>query len=184
MRTNTFKELMELKFTSPFEAMPGIIARLLNESYAKLVKAEPEIWQHEEAHWKEADRSVFENPNTIGACTFMSWYGKNIVGFFSFDPRPSPAYGIIGHNCILPDYRNQGFGKQQMGEALRKLRQRMIRQAQVSTSDHPFFLPAQRMYVACGFIEVKRVPWDRDLRRNMIHYEQELDNQLMEQRLK
>jgi len=50
MPTNTFKELMELKFTSPFEAMPGIIARLLNESYAKLVKDEPEIWQSEKVN--------------------------------------------------------------------------------------------------------------------------------------
>ncbi len=46
------------------------------------------------------------------------------------------------------------------------------------------FLPAQRIYAAYGFIKVQRLPWVRDLRRNMVHYEQELDNQLMEQRLK
>jgi GNAT superfamily N-acetyltransferase len=161
---------MKLTFTSPFKAKPGIIAWLLNQSYALLVETEPEIWGLEKANWEESDKSVFENPDTIGACTFLSWYGKSIIGFFSFDPRPRPAYGVIGHNCILPEYQGQGFGKQQIGEVLRKLGQNSIRQARVSTNDHSFFIPAQRMYVACGFVEVERVPWDRYPGQNMIHY--------------
>lgn len=147
---------------------------MLNQSYAQLVEAEPEIWQTEKANWEESDGNVFENPNTIGQCTFLSWYGPAIVGFFSLDPRPRPAYGVIGHNCILPEYRRQGYGRQQINEALRRLAQRGIRQARVSTSDHPFFVPAQRMYTASGFVEVGRTPWERDARQNMIHYEKEL----------
>lgn len=165
---------MELTYTSSFEAKPGIIAWLLNQSYVQLVNAEPEIWGREKANWEESDRNVFKNPDTIGACTFLSWYRANILGFFSFDPRPRPAYGIVGHNCILPEYRKQGFGKQQIREVLRKLGQLGIRQARVSTNDDLFFLPAQRMYVACGFVEMKRVPWDRDQRQNIIHYVKEL----------
>jgi GNAT superfamily N-acetyltransferase len=165
---------MELIYTSPFEAKAGIIAWLLNQNYAELVEAQPEVWEAEKANWEESDRNIFENPKTTGACTLLSWYETTIVGFFSFDPRPSPAYGVIGHNCILPEYRKQGFGKQQVREILRKFRQSGIRQAQVSTNDHPFFLPAQRMYAACGFVEVGRVPWDRDPRQNIIHYEKEL----------
>jgi hypothetical protein len=46
-----------------------------------------------------------------------------------------------------------------------------IGQARVSTIDHPFFVPAQKMYTACGFIQVKRVPFDRDPKQNIIHYE-------------
>jgi GNAT superfamily N-acetyltransferase len=167
---------MKLTFTSPFRAKAGIIAWLLNQSYAELVEAQPEIWKPEKANWEESDQDVFENPDTIGSCTFLSWYGRNLVGFFSFDPRNGPAYGIIGHNCILPEYRNQGFGKQQITEVLRKFRERSIRQARVSTSDHPFFLPARWMYIACGFTEVKRVPWVRDPSQNIIHYEKELSS--------
>ena len=162
---------MELIFTSSFEAKPGIIARLLNQSYAELFKAQPEVWGPEKANWEDADRNVFENPGTIGACTFLSWRETDIVGFFSFDPRPQPVYGVIGHNCILPEYRNQGFGKQQIREVLRKFRQIGIRQARVSTNDHSFFVPAQRMYIACGFVEVERAPWNRDTNQNIIHYE-------------
>lgn len=165
---------IELIYTSPFEAGPGVIARLLNESYAELVEAEPDTWEAEKANWKESDGKVFENPDTIGACTFLSWHEKSLVGFFSFDPRGAPAHGVIGHNCILPLYRNHGLGKQQVREILSRFRQRGIRQAQVSTNDHPFFLAAQRMYIACGFVEVGRTQWDRDQRRNIIHFEARL----------
>jgi GNAT superfamily N-acetyltransferase len=162
---------MDLRCTSPFEQEPGIISRLLDQSYAKLVRAHPELWESEKENWEEFDRDVFENPETIGACTFLTWFGKDLVGFFSFDPRPGPAYGVIGHNCILPEYRNQGFGKRQIAEILRRFKQMGIGQARVSTSDHPFFVPAQRMYTACGFVEVKRVSFDRDPKRNIIHYQ-------------
>jgi hypothetical protein len=50
MRPNHSKERTELKFTSLFEAGPGIIARLPNKSYAELVKAEPEISQSEKVN--------------------------------------------------------------------------------------------------------------------------------------
>jgi ribosomal protein S18 acetylase RimI-like enzyme len=173
MDSHSRKEI-DLTHTSPFEAGPGAIARLLNESYAQLVEAEQGLWKAEKANWEESDRNVFANPNTIGACTFLSWHGENMVGFFSFDPRPRPAFGVIGHNCILPQYRRRGFGKAQIHEILREFEQRGIGEARVSTNDHPFFLAAQRMYIACGFIEVGRTPWDRDQRRNTIHFEKQL----------
>ena len=165
---------MELRYTSPFEREPGIISGLLNQSYAELVQAQPELWESEKENWEEFDRNVFQNPGTIGACTFLTWCEKDVVGFFSFNPRPGPAYGVIGHNCILPEYRNRGFGKRQIAEILRQFEQMGIRQARVSTNDDPFFVPAQRMYTACGFVEVNRVPFDRDPKQNMIHYEMEI----------
>jgi GNAT superfamily N-acetyltransferase len=167
---------MELTFTSPFEAKPGIISWFLNHCYAELVETEPEIWEAEKANWEVSDRNVFENPSTIGACTFLSWYGPAIVGFFSVDPRPRPAYGVIGHNCILPEYRRKGFGRQQVGEALRGLTRRGIRQARVSTNDHPFFLPAQRIYTACGFVEIERTPWVVTKNKVLFITKKSLDN--------
>ena len=165
---------MNLRFTSPFEREPGTIASLLNQSYAELVEAEPENWQPEIENWEQSDRGVFENPKTVGACVFLSWAEAILVGFMCFDPRPRPAYGVIGHNCILPKFRNRGFGKQQINEILRRFRDIGIKSAKVSTNDHLFFIPAQRMYTACGFLEVKRVPWDRDPKQSMIHYEMEI----------
>jgi len=165
---------MNLRFTPPFERGPGVVAWLLKRSYAKLVATDQHNWESEIEKWEQADRSVFENPGTVGACTFLSWAEADLVGFFCFDPRLRPAYGVIGHNCILPEFQGQGFGKQQIHEIIRRFNVMGIKAAKVSTNDHPFFTPAQRMYIACGFREVKRVPWDRDPKQNMIHYEMEL----------
>jgi ribosomal protein S18 acetylase RimI-like enzyme len=105
----------------------------------------------------------------------LSFCGTDIVGFFSFDPRPQPAYGVIGHNCILPEYRNRGLGKQQIVEVLQKLRQIGLTRTLVSASSHSFFVPAQRMYIACGFVEMKRIPWERDPNQYIIHYEMNIE---------
>ncbi len=165
---------MYLRFTSPFEREPGVVAWLLKQSYAELVASDPEHFESELENWEESDRNIFENPHTVGACTFLSWANMDLVGFLCFDPRSRPAYGVIGHNCILPPFRGQGFGKQQINEIIRRFRKAGIKQAKVSTNDHPFFVPAQHMYTACGFREVKRIPWDRDARQNMIHYEMDI----------
>ena len=162
---------MRLRYTSPFKREQGIIDWLLNESYATLVETDTDLWNTEKENWKQFDRDVFENPDSVGSCAFLSWYGKDVVGFSSFDPRQRPIYGIIGHNCILPEFRGRGFGRQQIHENLRRFEQMNIRRAKVSTNDHPFFVPAQQMYIACGFREVARIPWDRDPQQNMIHYE-------------
>jgi GNAT superfamily N-acetyltransferase len=172
--TGTCKRRMELKYTSPFNCNRGIVAKLLKKSYSKLVETEPDSWAAEKDNWDQFDHDVFDNPKTIGACTFLSWIDSDLVGLFSYDSRARPAYGLIGHNCILPEYRNRGFGKQQIYETLGKFKKIGIKQARVSTNDHPFFIPAQRMYTACGFIEVKRVPWDRDHKQKIIHYEMDI----------
>lgn len=163
-----------LRFISALEGEPGIIASLLNRSYALLLAMEPEVWGPEKAAWEEADRAVFDNPGAIGACTFLTRRGAGIVGFFSFDPRPRPAYGVIGHNCILPECQNRGYGRAQVNEILRRMAGLGIKRAEVSTGDHPFFLPARRMYAACGFTEVRRAPQDRDPGQTLIYYEKSI----------
>jgi hypothetical protein len=52
-----------------------------------------------------------------------------------------------------------------------------IKTARVSTCSHPFFIPAQRMYVACGFIETGRRPLEQDPSFEFIDYVMPLDNQ-------
>lgn len=95
-------------------------------------------------------------------------------GFGSYDPRGKPEYGVIGHNCILPEFRGKGLGKQQIQEIFRRFQTIGIRTAKVSTNDHPFFVPAQWMYTASGFREVRRIPWDRNPRLSLIEYEKEI----------
>ena len=80
----------------------------------------------------------------------------------------------IGHNCVLPEFQRRGFGKRQVLEVLRRLQEKGVRKACVSTGEDPFFLPAQRMYLACGFREVERRKDGRDPRFGSIFYGRDL----------
>ena len=153
-----------------------MIAFMLKHSYANLVESDPEHWGPEVPKWEQFDREVFEHPDTVGSCVFLSWSDDQLVGFGSYDPRQKPALGIVGHNCVLPEFRGRGFGKQQIQEILRRFRAKGISCAKVSTNDYPAFIPAQRMYAACGFQETNRQPWANDASQKVIEYEMRLDN--------
>jgi len=161
---------MNPEFTSHVDERPGTIAALLRASYAELLGLCP-AWEPEQAKWEEYDRQVFACPESVGACLFLTRVHGRIAGLGSWDPRQRPEYGIVGHNCILPEFRGKGLGTQQIEEILRRFQMFGIKTAKVSTSDHPFFVPAQRMYMACGFRELRRTPWDLDPAFKMIEYE-------------
>jgi len=149
---------------------------MLKRSYADVLESDPDAWRPEEAKWEQFDREVFNHPDTVGSCVLLSWTNDGLVGFGSYDPRQRPEFGIVGHNCILTAFRGRGFGKQQIREILRRFQAIGIKRAKVSTSDHLFFIPAQRMYTACGFQETGRHSWDVDPSQNVIEYEMKLDS--------
>ena len=78
------------------------------------------------------------------------------IGMASYDPRQIPERGIIGYNCIVPEHQGKGLGKQQIMEVLRLFRSRGARRACVTTTNDGFFVPAQRTYEACGFVQVRK----------------------------
>ncbi len=168
---------MIMKFKLPHDQESGLIASILRQSYASLIESDYEQWRSEVPEWEKFDQEVFEQPETIGACIFLSWVDKQIIGFASYDPRQMPKLGIIGHNCVLPEFRGNGFGKQQIMEILCRFRAMGIMRAEVSTGDHEFFVPAQCMYLSCGFRETRRYSWTGDPSENIIDYEIELSNQ-------
>ncbi|MEW5826423.1 MAG: GNAT family N-acetyltransferase [Candidatus Bipolaricaulota bacterium] len=152
---------------------PGTIAALLRASYAGLLRTDPQ-WEDEAATWDAYDREVFDSPKTVGACLFLTRLAGRVAGFASWDPRGRPAHGSIGHNCILPELRRRGLGKLEIEEVLRRFQELGVRTAKVSTCDHPFFVPAQRMYLSCGFRETRRGAWERDPSAALIRYERRL----------
>jgi len=163
-----------MKFTPPQVQKPGTIAAILKTCYASLVASEPNLWDCEIEGWERFDIDVYEDPATIGDCTFLSWIDDKLIGFASYDPRQWPAIGIIGHNGILPEFRGRGWGKQQILEILRRFQKMEFKKAKVSTLDHPFFVPAQMMYLACGFCESRRLPWEGSQKYRLIEYEQDI----------
>ena len=164
-----------IAFTPFAEHGPGLVLSLLSRSYAAYLALDPQAARAWPADWATYDREVFERPDTVGACGFVTCQDGEPVGFASWDPRGYPT-GLIGHNCVLPALQGRGYGTAQIRRVLDILRRRGFRRARVSTGDHPFFLPAQRMYAACGFQEIGRSRLDPRVTLGMIEYELSLED--------
>lgn len=147
---------------------PGTIFRLLSECHVEILD------QQLQDKLRQFDCEVFENPETVGKCTFVTTLGTDIVGMASYDPRQAPELGKIGYNCILPGHQKKGYGKRQVLEMLRRLRKFGVRRVAVFTSEHPFFEPARKMYLSCGFSELDRQQKEPQDIYKIIHYEMEL----------
>ena len=135
---------------------PGAIYRLLLESYSDLIRDNPAWCAEWQRNWKKYDEDIFAQPHTIGECGFITRVDGTVIGFASYDPRGQAGSALVGHNCILPAFRGKGFGTLQLRELLRVLRRRGFLKAVATTCDHVFFMPARRMYAACGFKETGR----------------------------
>ena len=163
-----------ITFTPFAQHKPGVIVSLLSQSYAAYLALDPQAAQAWPADWAAYEWDVFHFPDTVGVCGFVACLDDRPIGFASWDPRQFPAYGVVGHNCILPTFRGNGYGTAQIHRMLDILRARGFQQARVTTGDHPFFVPAQRMYVACGFREIGRGLRDPRVALGMIDYERSL----------
>jgi GNAT superfamily N-acetyltransferase len=156
-------------FTPFAEHEPGLILSLLSCSYAPYLALDPQASQAWPADWAAYDCEVWEHPGTVGACGFVTCLAGQPIGLASWDPRGQPT-GVIGHNCVLPAFQGRGYGTTQIRRVLDILRARGFEQVRVTTGDHPFFLPAQRMYASCGFREIARGYRDPRVTLGMIDY--------------
>jgi GNAT superfamily N-acetyltransferase len=150
---------------------PGILGDIIGRSYAELLEKGADAWKGERRKWEDFDREAFALPETVGRCLFISRLGDEPVGLASYDPRPGPEYGIVGQNCVLPEFRGRGFGTLQILEVLRRLRSLGMKAARVTTSGHPFFAPALRIYRRLGFRDIRRRQGGPDPRYRLIDLE-------------
>jgi len=170
-------EKPRLEFATIAGFKRGDLADILRRSYAALVEERPESWKSEEAKWDDFDRQAFAHRESIGKCVFVSLPGNDDlfsdkpIGLASYDPRRAPEFGTVGQNCVLPEFRGRGFGREQILEILRRFREGGIAAARVTTSEHPFFLPALRMYQGLGFLEARRIAGGPDPRYRLIDLE-------------
>lgn len=140
----------------PLDSYPiGTLFNLLVPSYEQLFKKykipnEAEMT----TEWERFDAEAFTRPQGLGSCVFVTERDGEVVGFGSFDPRKRP-HGKVGHNVVLPQFQREGIGTAQLAEILKQLKERGITTVTASTGDHPFFIPAQKMYISAGFKETK-----------------------------
>jgi len=153
----------------------GLIYRMLAVSYAPLLQElQADKVTELFADWQAYDTAVFEEPDTIGGSGFVTSMNGHVIGFASWNPTSWPAVGILGHNCILPEYQGQGYGQLQIGEILGRFTRAGFTRARVQTDEHPFFAAARTMYEDCGFVEVARYPGELFDKYQMIEYERAL----------
>jgi GNAT superfamily N-acetyltransferase len=131
---------------------PGTLSRLLQESYAPLLAglSTGVVGDLREA-WQAFDDEVHQAPDTVGRCGFLTLAGPELVGFGSWDPRGWPHLGRVGHNCVRPAFQRQGYGRLQVQRIVEHFRARGFALAEARTGADPFFEPARRMYLRCGF---------------------------------
>jgi GNAT superfamily N-acetyltransferase len=140
---------MIVQFASADHFQRGQVFSLISQAWAG-------IWDDElQQKVRQFDKEVYDNPATVGACTFITTLDDAPVGMFSWDPRRHPT-AIIGWNCVLPQHRRLGIGKIQVRAMLVRFKKAGFKKVCVTTGDHPFFVPAQKMYLKCGFKEVAR----------------------------
>jgi len=164
-----------LSFTALRLHEPGVLAQLLTRSYQSLVETFPEHWAAEGEKWNLFDAEAHQNPDVVGSCVFVSCLGNEPIGLGSFDPRECPSRGVVGQHCILPDHRKHGYGARQLEEIVRRLRTRGAGKVAVTTSEHPFFVPARELYLSFGFVESGRRDGGPDPDFRLVDYELSLD---------
>ncbi len=71
------------------------------------------------------------------------------IGFVSWNPTKLPEYTEVGHNCILTQYKGNGYGKCQMREAVRRIIAQGAEKIIVCTNE--ICVPAQHTYESAGF---------------------------------
>ena len=131
-------------------------------------------WLKLQKSFEEFDREVATHPE-VARCTLITEENGIPIGLGSYDPRQRPALGIVGHNAIIPSAQGKGYGKIQLQEILRRMKDWGIKKARVSTGDHPFFASAQKNYQSVGFKETRRFI-DPAWESGQIEYEMSLED--------
>ena len=136
---------MDIEYRKITEFPPGTLSALLQDGYS----FEPRFEQDWLDQWKEFDDFFYDNPHIAESCGFMTVLGGTPIGFVSWNPTNLPVSVEIGHNCIATEYKGNGYGRQQMQEAVRRIRMRNPEKILVTTNE--ILVPAQHSYEGAGF---------------------------------
>ncbi len=93
------------------------------------------------------------------------------IGFVSWNPTNLPQSTEVGHNCILTKYKGNGYGKQQMKEAVSRIIAQGAKKIVVWTNE--ICVPAQHTYESAGFrfVEKSEETFCPEYAGQRIHYE-------------
>lgn len=145
----------------------GTLMNMLKDGYS----FEPRFERDWIKQWEEFDNFFYNNPHIAKTCGFITILYDTPIGFVTWNPTNLPESVEIGHNCILTEYKGNGYGLQQMKEAVRRITETGARRIVVWTNE--ICVPAQHTYESAGFRFVKRTeePFHPEYSGERIHYE-------------
>ena len=102
-------------------------------------------------------RTIFyDNPEIADQYSLLTCLDGQPIGFVTWDPRNRPEYVEIGHNGIREQYKGRGYGRLQLEEALRRIREyEGLKRIIVCTNSN---LIAPKNYESAGFVLYDRKP--------------------------
>ena len=137
---------MEIEFRKFTDFSRGIMHDILRDAYS-FDERYAACWNED---WKQADDFFFDNPEIADKYGFVTCYQDRPIGFICWDPGNRPEYVEIGHNGIRTAYKGRGFGKSQLQEAVRRIREYDgLKEIRVLTNSS---LIAPKNYESAGFV--------------------------------
>lgn len=141
-----------IEFRKITEFPRGTLYELLDDAYSYDEKNK-KIW---DANWKETDDFFYDHPDLADKYGLVTCLDGEAIGFVTWDPRHRPDYVEIGHNGIREQYKGRGYGRLQLEEALRRIREyEGLERIIVCTNSS---LVAPRNYESAGFVLYGRMP--------------------------
>ena len=138
-----------IQFKKISEIPRGTLYNQLVDAYSFNNKCK-EAWN---TSWKEYDDYFYDNLDIADKYGFITILDGEPIGHISWDPRHRPDYIEIGHNCILTKYKGKGYGKMQLQEAIKRIKEyEGLKKIIVTTNE--FLIPAQKNYESIGFIKI------------------------------
>lgn len=136
---------MSLTFEKISLFQRGILYRQLVDAYSF-----DDRWKaYCEKDWIVYDNFFFDNLAIADKYGFITVLDNVAIGHISWDPRNAPEYVQIGHNCIVPEYKGNGYGKRQLQEAIHRIQQyHDLKKIIVGTNSN---LIASHNYESVGF---------------------------------
>lgn len=101
----------------------GTIYGLLKDAYSSYPGYE-QLWS---LAWQECDSFFYDHPDIANRYGFITTIEDDAIGFVVWDPRHLPEFAELGHNCIKPQYKGNGYGKRQLAEAISRIKQSEVK---------------------------------------------------------
>lgn len=158
---------MDIEFRKITDFPRGTLAALLRDGYS----FEPKFERDWDTQWQEFDDFFYDNPHIADFSGFMTVLQETPIGFVSWNPTKLPEYTEVGHNCILTQYKGNGYGKCQMREAVRRIIAQGAEKIIVCTNE--ICVPAQHTYESVGFqfVKTSEEPFCSEYAGQRLYYE-------------